>query len=280
MKPLVSILTTAYNRENYVGECIESVLRSEFEDFELLIVDDCSSDNTYETAKQYEERDSRVRVSRNDKNLGDYPNRNFAASLARGKYIKYLDSDDIIYPHGLKVMVGIMEMHPTAALGLSAFSFEHTPHPVLLKPQQSYRRNFFEVDLFGRAPGSTIIRREEFSSVGGFSGISQVGDHELWLRLAGKYPVVTLPRDLVWDRTHGDQEKFLDSESKKLLMHHAVQVSALRSMECPLDETDKRLAQGKMRMHIYRRLWSLCKKMKFGEAISLGKSFGQLLFDG
>ncbi|HEV2714429.1 MAG TPA: glycosyltransferase family A protein, partial [Terriglobales bacterium] len=95
--PLVSVLMTAYNREKYIAEAIESVLASNFKDFELIIVDDCSKDRTAEIARRYTS-DSRVQVHVNEKNLGDYPNRNRAASLARGKYLKYLDSDDVIYP--------------------------------------------------------------------------------------------------------------------------------------------------------------------------------------
>ena len=67
-------------------------------------------------AKSYEQKDARIKVYVNDKNLGDYPNRNKAASYAKGKYIKYLDADDLIYPHGLEVMVHTMEQFPRGRL--------------------------------------------------------------------------------------------------------------------------------------------------------------------
>src|SRR5258708_2657866 len=107
-RPLVSVLTTAYNREKYLAECIESVLASTFRDYEHIIVDDQSTDRTYEIALTYAKKDSRIRVYRNEKNLGDYPNRNCAASYATGKYIKYIDADDYVYPHGLAVIVRMM----------------------------------------------------------------------------------------------------------------------------------------------------------------------------
>src|SRR6185369_13268101 len=75
-EPAVSVLMTAYNREKYVAAAIESVLAQRFTDFELIVVDDRSSDRTLEIAKEYEARDSRVRVFANERNLGDYPNRN------------------------------------------------------------------------------------------------------------------------------------------------------------------------------------------------------------
>src|ERR1700748_2916719 len=95
--PLVSVLMTAYNREKYIEEAIESVLASSYTNLELIIVDDCSKDNTVEIARSYEARDPRVKVFINEKNLGDYPNRNRAASLAKGEYIKYVDSDDVMF---------------------------------------------------------------------------------------------------------------------------------------------------------------------------------------
>ena len=103
--PIASILTTVYNREKYIAACIDSVLASSYQDWELIIVDDVSTDASVAIAKSYEKKDPRIKVYVNEKNLGDYPNRNKAASYAKGKYLKYLDADDIIYPHGLEVMV-------------------------------------------------------------------------------------------------------------------------------------------------------------------------------
>src|SRR5258708_16190742 len=117
-KPIVSVLMTAYNREKYIAEAIESVMASTYVNFELIILDDCSKDKTVEIARKYETRDKRIRVYVNEENLGDYPNRNQAASYANGKYLKYLDSDDIIYYFGLDVMVNSMEKFPKPVISI------------------------------------------------------------------------------------------------------------------------------------------------------------------
>jgi glycosyltransferase involved in cell wall biosynthesis len=70
---LISVLMTAFNREKYIGYAIESVLASTYEDFELIIVDDCSTDSTVQIARRYELKDSRIKVFENTVNLGDYP---------------------------------------------------------------------------------------------------------------------------------------------------------------------------------------------------------------
>src|SRR6186713_1635409 len=104
-QPLVSVLMTSYNREKYISDAIESVLASTYVNFEVIVVDDCSKDRTVELARSYAERDSRIKIYENEKNLGDYPNRNRAATYAKGKYLKYIDADDYIYPWGLELLI-------------------------------------------------------------------------------------------------------------------------------------------------------------------------------
>jgi glycosyltransferase involved in cell wall biosynthesis len=255
----VSVLMTAYNREPYIGEAVESVLRSTFSDFELIVADDHSLDGTVDIVRRYEARDPRIRVVVNEKNLGDYSNRNEAAAHARGKYLKYLDSDDAIYPHGLEVMVRCMEAYPDAALGLSAIPDPAGPCPRYLTPADAYREHFFERDLLGRAPGSAIIRRTAFEAVGGFSGLRQVGDHELWLKIARRFPVVKMPTDLVWDRQHPDQEKHYDGPVEKALMHEEVQIAALNADDCPLNAAERAAALERLAESRARNYWQLLR---------------------
>ena len=86
--PLVSILMTAYNREMFIAEAIESVLGSSYSNFELIIVDDCSVDETAKIARKYFETDQRIKLFVNETNQGQFKNRNIVASYASGKYLK------------------------------------------------------------------------------------------------------------------------------------------------------------------------------------------------
>jgi glycosyltransferase involved in cell wall biosynthesis len=262
MPPLVSVLTTAYNREKYIAECIESVLASTFQDYEYVIVDDCSSDRSYAVALEYAKKDSRIRIYRNEKNLGDYPNRNRTAELACGKYLKYLDSDDVLYPHGLRVMANAITRFPEAGIALSQNTDENSCYPVCLSPEEAYREHFFRRDLFGRSPGSAIIKAAAFWQIGGFSGQRFVGDTELWLRLAARFPMVKMPRDLVWDRTHQSKESVYEAEAQNCELRTVLVLNALKSSECPLDESERRRAtiiirkraiKQAMRWLLYRR---------------------------
>ena len=145
--PTVSVLMTSYNREDHIAEAIESVLAQWYEDFELLVVDNCSTDRSAEIAHEYAARDPRVRVHVNERNLGQFGNRNRAAELARGQLMKYHDSDDLMYPHCLAVMVPPLLNEPRAGLGLSmSHDFAGGPCPMLLTPRMMYQREFLSYD--------------------------------------------------------------------------------------------------------------------------------------
>jgi len=201
--PMVSVLMTAYNREKYISEAIESVLASTYKDFELVIVDDCSSDKTVEIAKQYEAKDNRVKVFVNEKNLGDYPNRNKAASYGRGTYLKYLDSDDVMRNDCLEKMVSQMELCPECAFGISSRSLNHS---IIHTPENSYRVHFFERGILDISPSGSIIRNDVFKIENGFWETRCVSDFEFWLRLAKKYAVIEMEKDLIYWREHEGQE--------------------------------------------------------------------------
>jgi glycosyltransferase involved in cell wall biosynthesis len=207
MEPIVSVLMTAYNREAYIEQAINSVLASTHSNFELIIVDDCSTDKTLEIAHAAAKNDSRIRVYKNEKNLGDYVNRNKAASYAKGKYIKYVDSDDMIYPHGLEVMLAAMERFEGAGVGIvSAINQDDQPFPYQLNPKEAFAKHFYKTGIFDTGPSGLIFRTEYFREIKGFSGRRFIGDTEINLRLASKWPVVMIASSLVYWRTHPGQE--------------------------------------------------------------------------
>jgi glycosyltransferase involved in cell wall biosynthesis len=205
--PIVSVLTTVYNREKYLPECIESVLASSFRDFEYIIVDDVSTDSSYDIAREYAKQDPRIKVYRNETNLGDYPNRNKAASYASGIYLKYVDSDDIIYPHGLQVMLTAMERFPEAVYALSCHNLPGHPLPLCLSPRETYLTHYLKrISILSRSPLSSIFKRKSFEEIGGFQPLRMTGDFALWHDFALKAPVVLMPSGLAWYREHAFQE--------------------------------------------------------------------------
>lgn len=111
MSPLISIITPNYNCARFIAQTIESVLAQTYTNWEMLIVDDCSTDGSYEIAQEYAEKDSRIKVFRNEKNSGAAISRNRAIEASSGEYVAFLDSDDLWLPEKLEKQIAFMQQH-------------------------------------------------------------------------------------------------------------------------------------------------------------------------
>ena len=271
-QPLVSVLMTVYNREAYLSDAIESVLASTYQNWELIITDDQSKDNSLEIAKSYEARDQRIKVYLNEQNLGDYPNRNKAASYAQGIYLKYLDADDLIHDHSLEHFVKHMELYPEAGWGVTTLANDpERAYPFVLQPAEIYRRHYFEKkSVLHRSPLSVIIKREAFEKLNGFKPSRHFGDFELWHRLAIYFPVVLLPAGLVWWRQHEGQEA--DKRKSKILLPLDTVDAAMESVrhpDFPLNDQERSAILKMTRNFKYSYVLGLIKQRRIGSSIKV-----------
>lgn len=118
-KPKVSVLIPVYNAAPYLFDTINAVLAQEFKDFELILLNDASSDNSEEIIRQF--KDPRIRYLKNNTNLGISASRNKLMDLARGKYLAVLDNDDICLPQRLKIQSKYLDTHPNVSAVGSRF---------------------------------------------------------------------------------------------------------------------------------------------------------------
>lgn len=261
--PLVSVLMTVYNRVEYIKDAIESVLASSYSHFELIIVDDCSTDGSYDIASEYASKDKRIKLFKNDHNLGQFPNRNKAASYAEGEYLKYLDSDDLIYPHGLEVMVKSLDQFPTAGFAIMHNKPEDIkPYPFELTPQDAYREHFLGRGVMDMGPSGMIFRTKCFREVGGFKEDDYVGnDTEILFRLATKYTLVKMPTSLIWWRRHEGQAFCQGNMSNEYLFNHfPLVLKTLNAEDTPLNELETMKAIKRQKQHHARKLLALALK--------------------
>ncbi len=241
--PVVSVLMTAYNRERYIGPAIESVLGQTFRDFELIVVDDASSDGTVAVARRFQD-DPRVRVVVNPANLGDYPNRNRAAALAGGEFLKYHDSDDVMYPHCLATMLEPLRAEPRAGLALSAsWCWPGGPCPMLLTPRMAYQREFLGGGLFMGGPAAGLFRAEAFRRVGGFPQSGVGSDYLFWLAACAVLWTLLVPGDLFWYRTHQQQELRSPMAAREYALVAGAAWRALERPDCPLEAAEREVAR-------------------------------------
>lgn len=105
----VSIITPLYNKEKYIEETILSVCAQTYQDWSLIIVDDCSTDGGAEIVKKYKETDSRIQYYKNEENMGVAESRNRAIELAKGRYLAFLDADDLWEPKKLEIQINSMK---------------------------------------------------------------------------------------------------------------------------------------------------------------------------
>lgn len=206
MKPLVSIIMTVYNREKYLAEAVESVLLSDYPNFELIIADDCSADSSMAIAEEYAKKDVRVRIIKNKQNLGQFENRNHAAGFAKGTYLKYVDSDDKIYPDGISKLVEIMEQYPAAGIGMYYILDKNIP-AFEMNGRDAIRKHFFQQQFLTVGPGGTILRTDFMKQMQGYPLAYQAaGDMYFNLKACCSSSVVLLPFEFYYYRVHGDQE--------------------------------------------------------------------------
>jgi glycosyltransferase involved in cell wall biosynthesis len=188
--PRVSIVIPTYNRSTVVRRAIDSVFAQTFQDFEVVVVDDGSTDDTRGALVGYPDRLRYIA----QKNQGPAAARNHGMEQARGQFIGFLDSDDLYYPDNIEAHVRVFERNPAAGLVYSgSLIVDHEGNPI--KEQRPDPRNRGDVlerlILYNFITTSTVLMRKEcFTAVGGMNTrLWFAEDLYYWLRIAAKYPV-------------------------------------------------------------------------------------------
>ncbi len=205
--PKVSIIIPTYNRLPMLKEAVDSVLAQNFEDFELIVVDDGSNDGTADEMKKY---GGRVRLLRHPENRGVSAARNRGILNAKGKYIAFLDSDDLWVKGKLKIQVAFLEDNPHYPICYTDEIWIRRGKRVNPKNKHAkYSGWIFEkcLPLCIISPSSVMMKKTLFSKVGLFDEALPVcEDYDLWLRISARFPVFFINRKLITKRGgHPDQ---------------------------------------------------------------------------
>ncbi|MGI9345341.1 MAG: glycosyltransferase family 2 protein [Gammaproteobacteria bacterium] len=220
--PVVSVIMALYNRQDYLAEAIESIQSQTLEDWELVIVDDGSGDNSLPIARAYEAKDKRIKVI-SQQNKGLAGARQTGLRFATGIYVAVNDDDDLSAPNRLARLVDFMTAHPQAAAVVSqsrsidaksrTIGYSHRwwqdkyPKPALLPQDFSAQTIAKKIYTVTDSP-SVLFRREMLLSVGGWRTWFRIReDYDLALRLEDKYPVGVFPQPLYIRRRHSKYEQ-------------------------------------------------------------------------
>ncbi|GAA0556667.1 glycosyltransferase family 2 protein [Halomonas salifodinae] len=187
--PKVSVITPAYNAENLISRTIESVIDQTFSDWEMIVVDDCSSDSTSKVVEAWARKDSRIQLKTLNKNFGGPAGpRNIGVQAARGDYIAFLDADDIWHPRKLEVQIKVAFQCESdfVCSKMKDFSSEDE---VAFSDVASYnldKISFFQQSFRARIPTSSVLVRKELVTLHPFReeiAYKAVEDYHCWLRI-------------------------------------------------------------------------------------------------
>ncbi len=205
--PKVSVIIPTYNRLPMLKEAVDSVLAQDFEDMEVIVVDDGSTDGTTEEMKRY---GGRVELLQHPANRGVSAARNRGVLHARGKYIAFLDSDDLWVKGKLKIQTAFLDDNPHYPLCYTDEIWIRNGKRVnaMLK-HAKYSGWIFEkcLPLCIISPSSAMMKRALFSMVGLFDEALPVcEDYDFWLRISARFPIFFINRKLIIKRGgHADQ---------------------------------------------------------------------------
>ena len=223
---------TAYNREQFIAEAIESVLNNSYRNIELIVVDDGSTDKTIEIAKGYEQSDSRVKVYINQKNLGDYPNRNKAATYATGDFMMYVDSDDKLNADTInKIFSSVSDI---TTLNFAMY-WSHSNETFSLNSNEALTKHFFEKQFLYMGPGGTFIRRSFFNSIGSYpEKYGPANDMYFNLKACCFSSIHLFPFEFIYYRIHAGQE--INNTYSYLYNNYKYMRDALNELPIPFEK--------------------------------------------
>jgi CMP-N-acetylneuraminic acid synthetase len=228
--PLVTVYIANFNYADYLEQSIQSILKQTFQNFELLIIDDGSSDNSRDIIRRYDELDRVYCIFQSNKGLNK--TNNVALKFSRGKYLIRLDADDYMDEHALEIMVSDLEQNPECAIVFPDYYLIDEKGNIT----GQIRRHDFnrEVSLADQpAHGAcTMIRRDILIRIGGYiEKFDRQDGYDLWLRIIGKYPVSNINLPLFYYRQHG--RNLTSSEEKLLKTRAEIKAQHVRDRKLP-----------------------------------------------
>jgi glycosyltransferase involved in cell wall biosynthesis len=231
--PEISVLMPVFNTECYLKQAIDSVLNQTFRDFELIVINDGSTDSSEKIVLSYS--DSRIKYYKNSKNIGIVASRNKGIDLCGGRFIALLDSDDVALPDRLQKQWDFLNTHPEFVM-VGGFvekitsdnrhirrSGKYCPPP-LIKTQLFFRNTFAQSTMLIRAD---VIKEFRYSDDYSF----YAEDYFLWTQIAFKYPVANLPEVLAQYRVHRQsvtiRTKETDTQRNAMMKVHVYHLNKL-----------------------------------------------------
>ena len=230
--PLISVVIPAYNAEQFLDETLESVLSQTYENWECIIVNDGSTDNTESIAKKWCEKDARFRYFYKE-NSGASDTRNLGIKKARGEYIAFLDADDILTSDNLEVRINVLIEQN---VDLVATKLQHFTDKLPKVSKNNARQDVLyyakegltQLMAFNKVTPSTVLcKKSVMDEVGGFTWHKKAEDLHCWLKvLFAGYKIYRLGEYYAYRRMHNNSWSSMDINCSKEVLELIVSLKA------------------------------------------------------
>lgn len=205
LQPLVSVIMPVYNDEKYIDQALESIVNQTYTNLEIVVVDDCSTDTTWQKIQAFAKRDSRIKPFRNKKNSKIVKTLNFAIEQSSGKYLARMDGDDERILDGIEAQVTFMEKHPDVAIvgGISQVCDERMSllnERHYAETDEKIRKALFRYSPFTHP--AIVMRKSMLPEKGYDEKFNWAEDYELYFRMAKNGKLANLNKVVYKIRTH------------------------------------------------------------------------------
>ena len=275
--PEVSVIIPLYNEEKYVDDAINSVLNQTYQDFEIIVVDDESTDNSRLVIKNF--NDPRIKYFYK-KNSGPNLSRNYGIERAQGELIAFLDADDIWTPHKLEIQVKKIKEDPNIGLVFGWVYYIDSNSNLTGQTRYDIDKDYYINILLGNYVdnGSTpLIRKTCFDKVGFFKNMQPAGDWDMWIRIAKEYDFANVKDYIAMYRIHSQGI----SKKYKKMEKHLFQI-----LDREFNTNDPKLLSIKQKAYSYRYkyLSGVCRNLlqnkdALSYIIKAIKTYPPLLFE-
>lgn len=284
--PKVTVCLPTYNSGEFITQAIDSVLQQTFTDFELIISDDCSTDNTPEVIKSYLQKDSRIRYLKNSKNLGLFANWNQCLESADGEYITIFAQDDVMLPKNLEQKVKILDKYQNIGLVTSSIMVVDANNNHLNWNWANYAEDKFVNgkewvrNILGEANPIccpfVLMRRQVLEKIGRKfnESYAYAADLELWLRIALVADLYFVKEILGYYRWHeGNKTHSFDDfyQVKEHLQICSDLIDSLNLSDPELNNLESEVLSRTVKWVSYYRIYNHLEKGNFDESLKLCK---------
>lgn len=199
---MISIVLPSYNGEKYIKESIESILNQTYQDIELILVDDCSSDQTWSIMQEYEKKDKRIKTIHNETNKKLPMSLNIGFGVAKGDYYTWTSDDNYYENNALEIMLNLIESKPDIGIVYADMRLIDSNGKINLEEEKK-ENDIQHSGLYNWVGACFLYRKKVHDTLNGYdTGLFLVEDFDFWLRAARYYKYYHIPKKLYYYRMH------------------------------------------------------------------------------